>query len=150
MKILLAISSRKLRNGKINPKNYPYGPELIKLLRKKGMISVQVRTQEDETFAADEVYTNSSYDELIKLINECDTFITVDNYIQHLASYLGKKGIVIFSKSDPKHFGYSENINLLKDENYLRKHQFQTWEEDEFAKEAFVQPEVIINALKQI
>jgi ADP-heptose:LPS heptosyltransferase len=149
MKILLALSSRKLRNGKPNPKNYPFGVELVKLMKKTGMITVQVRTQEEEVLPTDEVYTDASLEELKNLINECDTFVTVDNFIQHYAVYLGKKGVVIFSKSDPKHFGYPQNINLVKNKDYFRKYQFQTWEEDEFVQEAFIGPEVVVSAIHQ-
>ena len=57
-------------------------------------------------------------------------------------------GIVIFSKSDPKVFGYEQNINLLKDKKYLRSKQFDIWEAEEFDKDSFVTPDVILEHIK--
>ena len=152
MKILLSLSSRKMRNGKTNPKDYPYGDELVELLQKEGYAVVQARTTDNLVLEqANEVQTNLSLKQLAQLIQECDAIIAVDNFIQHYATYLNKKPIiVIFSKSDPLIYGYSQNINILKSRNYLMKNQFQTWEQDVFDKDAFVKPEVIIKKLKTI
>lgn len=150
MKVLLSLSSRKLRNGGINPKNYPYGKELIELLRKENITTIQTRVADDPILDADEVKSELTFKSLEKIIKECDTFISVDNFIQHYATYLGKKGIVIFSKSDPIIFGHSQNINILKSRNYLRPGQFGTWEEDQFIKEAFIEPDIIVSKLKKL
>jgi len=152
MKLLLSLSSRKLRggNGKINPKNYPFGDKLINLLRQEGIVTVQARTSEDIELSVDETYSDLNLKELKKVIEECDTFISVDNFIQHYATYLGKRGIVIFSRSDPLIFGYPQNINLLKNRSYLRPNQFGTWEEDNFVGDAFVEPEVVLAEVNRI
>ena len=52
-KILLSLSSRKLRNGKQNSKDYPYGNDLIELLKKEGFITVQARTDNDPILRTD-------------------------------------------------------------------------------------------------
>ena len=55
-KIIISPFSRVLRNGKPNPKNYPYWPELIKLLREKNMCVVQVGFKgEEELPGVDEI-----------------------------------------------------------------------------------------------
>jgi hypothetical protein len=55
----------------------------------------------------------------------------------------------VFGQSDPNIFGHPENINLLKDRKYLREKQFWIWEQAEFIEEAFVTPDVVIDALKK-
>ena len=146
MKVLLSLESRKLRNDGINPKSYPYCEELVQLLKKKGWTTIQVRCDDDPTIKnVDEVFTNLSLKELEELIKECDTFIAVDNFVQHYASYLGKKGTVIFSRSDPAIYGHPDNANILKSKNYLRPGQYGTWEEDIFVKEAFVSPQFVVD-----
>jgi ADP-heptose:LPS heptosyltransferase len=67
--------------------------------------------------------------------------------LHHLAHTVGKKGIVLFSQSDPKHFGYEENINLYKDKKFFRQNQFDIWEFANYNKDAFVEPEVILNVI---
>lgn len=144
------MSSRKLRNGKMNPKNYPYCGELIRLLHNEGIHTIQVRTEENEILPTREIKTDLPLNELADLIRKCDAFVTVDNFFQHYATYLGKRGVVIFSRSDPMLFGYPENINLLKHRKYLRENQFDIWEADEFIQDAFVFPNVIVRKLKSL
>ncbi|MCK9459633.1 MAG: hypothetical protein M0R80_08345 [Proteobacteria bacterium] len=151
MKILLSLASRKLRDKEgINPKNYPYSKKLIELLHLKNIETVQVRTDENEILPTKEVKTNLSFKELAKVILECDGFISIDNFIQHYATYLGKRGVVVFGQSDPLIYGYPQNINLLKDRKYLRTDQFGIWESVEFTEESFVSPENIALALAAI
>ena len=84
--------------------------------------------------------------ELIKL----HPWVSVDNFFPHLANLCGRRGIVIWGQSDYNLFGWKNNINLLKDRKYLRPNQFGTWEEAVFNKEAFVDPDVVINAIMEI
>jgi ADP-heptose:LPS heptosyltransferase len=147
VKILLSLQSRKLRNGKTNPKDYPYSEELIRLLHGRNIETVQVRTGDEAILPAKEVKTNLSLTELAKVIKECDCCITVDNFVQHYATYLGEKCVVIFFRSDPLIFGYPQNINLFKDRKHLRKDQFGIWEADEFCSEAFVTPDEVVKTI---
>ena len=142
MKIIIHPFSRKLRNGKLNPKVYPHWNSLIKLLKSDNHTIVQVGEEGEEHLVDD--FRTLSLKELKKLILECDTFICVDSFLQHLTWRLSKSGIVLFGQSDPKIFGHEENINLYSDEKYFRQYQFQTWEECEYIKEAFVSPEEVI------
>lgn len=132
--ILISKGVKLLRNGKRNPKDYPYWDKLIELLKKEyKIIEVGILPLK----------------ELDKLIEECYTWIAVDSFFQHYAWYKGKKGIVIFGKSDPNIFGHKENINILKDRNHLRSNQFSIWELEEYSEDCFTQPEEIIGVLNE-
>ena len=141
-KIILAPYAKKLRNGKINPKNYPWFSEVIQKLKKSDPnIHIKQIGSEEETIVCpkvDEFTQGLSMQEIIKEIKECTTFISVDSFLGHLGAYIGKRGIVVFGKSDPNIFGYPQNNNVLKDRKYLRKNQFDIWESEPFDKKAFV------------
>ena len=145
--IVISPYSRKLRNGNRNPKDYPYWKELISLLPKDTHI-VQVGIDGEEQLA-DDFRVNLSIQELRTLIRECDYWISCDSMFQHLAWDEGKKGVVLWSLSDPAIFGHPDNINLLKDKAYLRQNQFLWWEDVEYNKDAFVEPEAVIDAINQ-
>ena len=147
-KIIISPYSRQLRNGKLNPKNYPFWPELIKLLKKKNMYVIQVGvTGEKEFEDVDEVIFDKPLKELVVLLSECDYWISVDNFFQHLAYVNNKPGFVIFGQSDPNIFGHKENENILKDRKYLREKQFDIWERIEHTNDCFVEPNVIMDRI---
>jgi ADP-heptose:LPS heptosyltransferase len=129
--ILLHLKAKPLRNGGRNAKNYPFINKLKSLLK-------------DEIVEIKDVIP---FEESIKLVKKADNIICIDSYLGHLAWYIGKKAIVIFSKSDPVMFGHKENLNLLKDRKYLRPNQFTNWENEKYEKTAFVKPEEIIKHL---
>jgi ADP-heptose:LPS heptosyltransferase len=141
--IIISPYSRSLRDGKENPKNYPYWEELVSQI-KEPIVQVGV---DGEKQLVEDFRKNLSIPELRKVITECRTWISVDSFFQHLAWDCGKPGIVIFGQSDPLIFGHPENINLLKDRFYLRKHQFWWWEQCEYRKDAFVKPEEVLKFL---
>lgn len=87
--------------------------------------------------------------EAVELIKSTDTWVCPDTWLQHLASPI-KKGVVVWSRSNPKLFGYDTNINLVKDEKYFKPDPWSTWHQTEYIKEAFVDYEEIIMALKEI
>ena len=91
---------------------------------------------------------NLSIEQLSELILQCRTWISVDSFFQHLCWDLGKPGIVLWGQSDPIIFGHPENINLLKDRKYLRTNQFHIWEQAEYIKEAFVDPDIVYSHIK--
>ena len=147
-KIVISPYSRQLRNGKPNPKNYPYWPALVRSLREKGMYVIQVGVQgEKQIDGVDETKFSLPLKDLIALMKECDTWISIDNFFQHLAYANDIPGYVIFGQSDPNIFGHKENINILKDRSYLRPLQFDIWERQEVNNESFVEPEVIIDRI---
>lgn len=143
--IIISPYAKFMRNGKQHPKNYPYWDKVIEKI-KEPIIQVGI---EGETQLVEDFRKNLSLNELAKLVNECKTWIGCDSFFQHFCWDLNKPGIVIFSQSDPNIFGHKENINLLKDRKYLREKQFWWWEQTDFIKEAFVEPDVVLNELKK-
>jgi hypothetical protein len=67
-----------------------------------------------------------------------------------LAWSLGKRGIVLWSVSDPNIYGHKENINLLKSRDCLSKEQFLWWEYVEHDPNKFVSPQEVIYNLNSI
>jgi ADP-heptose:LPS heptosyltransferase len=141
--IIISPWSQKLRNGKNNPKNYPYWKELIRLIEEP---IIQVGVAGEEQLVPDCRF-GLGLEELHDLILECRTWISVDSFFQHYCWDIGKPGIVLFGQSDPLIFGHPENTNLLKDRKYLRDKQFWLWEQCECNNEAFVVPEEVIKCL---
>ena len=146
MKIIIHPWARKLRNGNENPKNYPYWSELVSALITAGHEIIQIGEEGEEQLVPD-FRKNLKFKELKLLLKECDTWIAIDSFFQHLAWRIHKKGIVLFGQSNPKIFGHNENINLYVSSRFFRKWQFQTWEEIEFKKEAFVSIDEVITTL---
>jgi hypothetical protein len=144
MTIIISPYAQKLRNGKTNPKNYPYWKELISEI-KEPIIQVGVEGEEQ---LVDDFRKNLLLSELKSLVlNECRTWISVDSFFQHFCWDIKKYGIVIFGQSDPLIFGHPENKNLLKDRKYLRKEQFWLWEQCDYNAEAFVYPKEVLRLL---
>lgn len=146
MKIVLFPFARSMRNGDKHPKNYPYWNELIQLLVADGHELIQVGLVHEEKLVED-FRANLTLDQLTELIRSCDTWISVDSFGQHWCWHINVPGIAIFGQSDPLIFGHKENVNLLKDRSYLRDKQFWLWEQAESNDDAFVKPEVVIQAL---
>jgi ADP-heptose:LPS heptosyltransferase len=143
--IIISPYAKALKNGKINPKNYPYWKELIPLIKEP---IIQVGIEGEEQLVPD-FRKNLSLSELRKLIQECKTWISCDSFIQHLGWDEGKRGIVLWSVSDPLIFGHKENINLLRDRKDLVENQFLWWDATEFDEKKFVKPEVVIECLNR-
>ncbi len=141
--IIIHPFAKPLNNGKVNPKNYPYWKELISKIDEP-IVQVGVKGEEQ---LVDDFRQNLSIKELEDLIAECRTWIAVDSFFQHLAWRAGKKGIVLWSVSDPNIFGHPENINLLADRVNLASNQFLWWELTEYDENKFVKPDEVINHL---
>jgi len=135
-----------------NAKNYPFFNELLTLLRISGEHVIQIgRTGERKLEGVDDFFLDISFQDIEKLLRKAKFFISVDNFLPHLANAIGiKKGIVIYGPSDPELFGYKHFCNLLKDRKYLRPDQFHKWHRCVYNQEAFVQPEIVANAVFQI
>lgn len=144
--ILLAPWAKKLRVDKPHPKNYPYWPEVIKGINEP-IIQIGI---EGEVQLVDDFRKNLSLSELGNLVRECKTWLSVDSFFQHFCWDLGKPGIVVWGPSDPLIFGHPENVNLLKDRSYLRPNQFWWWEQCDFNEKSFVEPTIVVDAVKRI
>jgi ADP-heptose:LPS heptosyltransferase len=142
--IIISPYTKALKSGKPNPKDYPYWEEVLKGIDEP---VVQIGLAGEKQLTED-FRENLSFDELRELLKECRTWIACDSFFQHFAWRLDKKGIVIFSRSDPLIFGHKENINLLKGRDYLSPYQFIIWEEQEYNPDAFVEPNEVIKALE--
>lgn len=143
--ILISPYAQKLQSGKNNPKNYPYWQQLIEMI--DGPI-VQVGIDGEQQLVPD-FRKNLSIPELRQLIQECKTWISCDSFIQHLGWDEGKKGIVLWSVSDPLIYGHSENVNLLKSRNHLAANQFLWWEYVPHRNDVFVEPEIVVKAIAE-
>ena len=137
--ILIHPYAKALRNGKENPKNYPYWKELIALIDEP-IIQIGV---EGEKQLVQDFRKNLPISELRKLIQECRTWIGVDSFFQHLAWDEKKPGIVLWSVSDPLIYGHTDNINLIENRVYLAKNQFLWWEATDHDPNSFVKPEIV-------
>jgi ADP-heptose:LPS heptosyltransferase len=141
--IIIHPYAKQLINGGKNPKNYFYWKELIDLI-KEPIVQIGIEGEEQ---LVDDFRKNLPIQDLCKLLKECRTWIGVDSFFQHLAWSKNKKGIVLWSVSDPLIFGHPENINLLKSRDYLAKNQFLWWDFTEYNGDAFVKPEEVIKFL---
>jgi ADP-heptose:LPS heptosyltransferase len=88
-------------------------------------------------------------DELKSLIGSSNLWISVDNFLPHLANLIKKPGVVIFGPSDPLIFGHKQNINILKDRTLLREKQFDIWESCDVNDDRFYSPAEIMKIIKQ-
>lgn len=140
-----------MRNGKTNPKNYPFWESVVAQLKNFGYYIIQISKDNNEKTinGIDEKQVNLDFNSLKNLVLSCDLWISVDNFFPHFCSHLDKRGVVIFGKSDPRLFGYEQNINIFKKIEYLRKYQFDIWESEEFDANVFVEPEIIISEVNK-
>jgi len=149
-KILLAPYSNFFQNKK-NPKNYPYWQKVIDYLGSEHeVLQLVCKKLGHPEFRNVTCLYDLNYKQISQKILETDTYMCVDTFLHHLGNRVKKKGVVVFSLSDPEIFGHKSNINILKDRNYLRKDQFNTWQEAEYVEEAFVDPEIVVYNVKKI
>jgi ADP-heptose:LPS heptosyltransferase len=141
--IIIHPYAKALTNGNRNPKNYPYWKELIALINEP---IVQIGINGEQQLVPD-FRMNLPISELRQLVKDCRIWIGVDSFFQHLAWSEGKKGIVLWSVSDPIIFGHEENINLLKNREYLNENQFLWWDFTEYDENKFVLPKEVIKFL---
>lgn len=146
MTVLISPWARPLRNGQINPKNYPFWPELVSLIEDP-LEQVGVT---GETQLVPKMHTDLDLSSLAELIKGCTTWISVDSFFQHYCWHLNKPGIVLWGQSDPAIFGHSSNLNLLKNASYLRQHQFFLWEQAEYRTDCWVEPPAVVAALNHL
>jgi len=133
-------------NGRENPKNYPYWKEVIDQINEP-IIQVGV---DGETQLVDDFRKNLPLSELKQLLQQCRTWISCDSFFQHLGYIERKPGVVLWSVSDPLIFGHPENTNLLKSRDYLAKDQFLWWEDQQYNKDAFVDPNEVLKAIEML
>ena len=141
--IVISPYSRPLSNGKNNPKNYPFWTELISMI-KEPIVQIGV---EGEAQLVEDFRKGLPISQLKELLHECRTWISCDSFFQHLGWIEGKKGIVLWSVSDPLIYGHPENTNLIKDRKYLAGNQFLWWEAYDHNAETFVSAREVFKCL---
>ena len=150
--IILSLFSRNKHESKApSPKNYPFGVELVQLLKENNIFTIQVAVKEESDLDCNTRYDNLSFKELLTLLTKTPKFISVDNFFPHFAHFYGKNGIVLFGQSNPSYFGYKDNVNLFKDSGFFRKNrsQYQFWETVPYIKNAFVEPSVVLESVNK-
>jgi glycosyltransferase involved in cell wall biosynthesis len=155
--IIISPYSKKMRNGKENPKNYPWFGELVRALAITGFPIKQAGIANEKPLVAENhLLFDKSLEELGRIIaDECLFWISVDNFFPHLAHHTGVPGIVLWGPSDPRIFGYQGNLNLQRyalqgDARYIRKNQFEPWEACEFKTERFLLPEKVMDEINAL
>lgn len=146
-KILISPYAARLPNGNVSPKNYPFWSRLVQLLNQTGYDVIQIGVAgEERVEGVGQFIQNWPFDKLRTLVNDCATWIAVDNFFPHFchAERL-KPGIVLFGPSDPRIFGYDQNVNLLRGRDYLRQFQYDTWMAVDPNPNAFIYAENIIS-----
>lgn len=145
MKIVIAPYSAQLVS-RLNAKNYPWWERLVELLNREGYEVVQIGVSgEDRIEGVGLFVTNWPFAKIKDLINQSATWISVDSWLPHFCHCERlKAGIVLWGPSDPRIFGYRENVNLLRDRSYLRHFQYAPWDEVEFNANAFVYAENVL------
>ncbi len=135
-------------NGKPSPKDFPKAQELAELLEKDHEV-IQLGGNDDLQVAKD-VRRNLPHQQVVELIKWSDSGVCVDSYLQHAFWEVGKPAVVLFGISDPVIFGHPENVNLLKDRNFLRPNQFDLYYLTDYKPDAFVTPEEVVKALHEL
>jgi ADP-heptose:LPS heptosyltransferase len=147
--ILISPWSKELRDKSYNPKNYPHWPEVVEDLKNDYEI-IQIGVTGEKKLV-DDFRINLTLKALGELLLDpkCYSWISVDNFLPHLAHVVGKEpGVVLWGISDPNIFGYKENKNLLKARKYLREHQFGIWDGLTYDPKVFVTADRVIEAVR--
>ena len=153
MKIIISPYSSQLKDPKmINAKNYNAWPRLVMELSKTHELTQIGQGSEVKLQGVKNYCFDKNFSELLEIVKEHQVFISSDNFLQHFVHYyqLPIKGIVIWSLSDPRLFGYPENINILKDKKYLRKEQFLWWHSEPYNNDAFPGVGKILDEVKKL
>ena len=133
----------------LNAKNYPYWQEVVDGIKQRNIEIVQVGVAGEEKLKnVDRYEFNQPFEHLEKLLQICDIWIGIDNFFQHFNhATKQKRGIVLWGKSNPKIFGYSYNLNLLRAERFLRHDQFGLWQTEKYVPEAFVRSTLVLSCV---
>lgn len=146
MKIVIAPYSAKLRSGNRNPKEFPHWSKLVELLNGDDYEVIQIGVMGEEPIPGVRGFlVDLPFDEIKNMINDAALWISCDSWLPHFchAEKL-KAGIVLFGPSDPRIFGHAQNTNLLRGRDFLRPHQYQTWEEWPYNPQSFIFAENVI------
>jgi ADP-heptose:LPS heptosyltransferase len=143
--ILISAYSRQLESKQPNPKNYPWWPQLIRML---DLPVTQVAVSGDSPLVSD-VRWNLPLDELAQLVTQCEFWISCDSFFQHFAWDLNKPGVVLWGPSNPAIFGHKENINIVGGSQHFVKDQFLMWSMHEYQADRFASAACVAQIISQ-
>lgn len=151
-KILIAPYPTALRSGILNAKSYPHWPELVSMLKRNGHEIIQIGIQGEQGIGeVDQFIIGWPFPKIRTLMEECDVFISVDSWFPHFAHYYRlPRGVVLWGKSNPAIWGYSENENLFVSEANFRQWQYQDWESEPHDPSVFVPARQVVWAVERI
>lgn len=137
------------KKGLKGVKDYPYWNALISKIKETFPDEelIQIGKNDEKPLIETQMIVDKSMPELLSLVRKCRFWISVDNFFPHLCSVTDKKGFVIFAYTDPKIFGYPQNVNILKSVDWLRKEQFLNWDGFRKSTDAFLSPKEIIDII---
>lgn len=151
MRIVIAPYAAKLPTDQRNAKNYPFWRELIALLNADGHEVIQLGIPSENRIEGIAQFVQGfPLNKLVDVIRDCDLWISVDSWMPHFcATERLQSGIVIWAQSNPRIWGYPHNTNLLKSPEYLRQFQYAPWYDVSYNEDAFVSPEVVVEAVNE-
>jgi len=145
--IIISPYSKELISKNKNPKNYPWWKELVNLIQNNiDSKIIQIGIDGEEQLVED-FKIGLKYKQIFDLIEQCDFWISVDNFFQHVANHTKKSGVVLWGVSDPNIFGYPNNLNILKDRSFLRSNQFLMYDNCPYNTKVFYEPNIVIDLI---
>ena len=144
MKIIISPYSAALRSGSKNPKDFPFWPELVALLKAAGHHITQIGLSSEPRIEGVDIFVAGwPLKKLKELMREADTFIAVDNFWQHFVHVEcnQKPGIVIWGMGNPKIFGHPENHNIQIAQP--RQYPYDCWDALDYDPSVFPSAEMV-------
>ncbi|HEY6965872.1 MAG TPA: hypothetical protein VI229_00260 [Burkholderiales bacterium] len=121
--------------------------EVLRLLDERRRVTVCQLGLEGEPQLVEDFRRGLPMVAIAGLIARAQVWVSCDSFLPHLARHVGAPGVVVWSRSDPRIFGYAENDNLLADRKYLRAEPFAAWETESYVASAFPEQEAVVNAI---
>jgi len=122
-------------------KEWPFFEELISLNPEVNFVEVLIEGQNPTKGAAAMYGTRK---EILQELKDSDMFISIDSWLQHLASMqTDKLGLVIFSRSNPAIFGYPKFANVFENTKYFKSNPYEAWSPVDIMTEAFPSIEIV-------
>ena len=147
MRVAVAPFAARLPSGIPNAKNWPWFKELFTMMPDDEFIQLGTNG-EDRIEGAAQFIQGFPLEKLEQVIRDCDTWLSVDSWLPHFCATMRlQSGVVIWGQSNPKIWGYKHNINLLKSKEFLREFQYAPWWDIPYNENAFISPEVVVDAL---
>lgn len=147
-------------------KNYPYRVELYNLLKSEVecevyMIgdNVNYPTQpyiikpnkvENTPVYGDVVIDKMSYADMVRYIQECATWVSIDSFWHHAAALQQKRGVAILGPLKESIYGYPWNINFEMPSEYQIPHCRYIDRDMPRPAELFPTPRQVVDAVKSI